>query len=210
MFIYSRLTIPEFFTCKNPCMKILLNEESHPSAFHRVEKPITSQNSFIVIRELPDLGEKNIKLSMDSESTHHSQDSPKLTKKGSKEAKRGQDLHSIKGLIESRKIDTLNGLEKLDDTEDFVLKRSPKPKTRNSKLSHFRGVSHNGKKWQVMIMGFAKKIYFGGLATEKEASQLYDKYAILMHGLEVSFNISSIFHRLKQILTIQRENCIVF
>lgn len=38
-----------------------------------------------------------------------------------------------------------------------------------------------------MIMGFAKKIYFGGIDTEEEASKKYDKYAILMHGLEVNY-----------------------
>lgn len=88
-------------------------------------------------------------------------------------------------LIESRKNDTLNELNKFSD-DDVVLKSSPKARARNSKLSHFRGVSNNGRKWQVMIMGFAKKIYFGGIDTEEEASKKYDKYAILMHGLEVN------------------------
>lgn len=67
-------------------------------------------------------------------------------------------------------------------------------------------MSHNGRKWQVMIMGFAKKIYFGGLPTEEEASHLYDKYAVLMHGLEVSIKIFHQFsNRLKQIIIIQNE-----
>lgn len=168
-------------------MKILLNEDNHPSAFSPVTKPAEAPKSFIIFRDLPTPHEKHSKESVDCESTHHSQDSPSNSKKVSKEDKRSQNLHSIRGLIESRKMDTLNELEKLDDTESIVLKSSPKPRSRNSKLSHYRGVSHNGKKWQVMIMGFAKKIYFGGLTTEKEASHLYDKYAILMHGFEVSF-----------------------
>ena len=173
-------------------MKILLGENDHPSAFTPVQKPSNEMKSFIVIRELPRLWEKSAREGEDSDSTHHSNGSPKLIQKVSKEEKRSWNLLSIQSLIESRKSDTFKELEKHPDDENIVLKCSPKPITRNSKLSHFRGVSHNGKKWQVMIMGFAKKIYFGGLATEKEASEMYDKYAILMHGFEVSLTI---FHQ---------------
>lgn len=111
-------------------------------------------------------------------------------------------------LIESRKNDTLNEVDKFDD-DQMVLKASPKIKSRNSKLSHFRGVSNNGRKWQVMIMGFAKKIYFGGIETEEEASHKYDKYAILMHGLEVR-NICwqiLILNRLRLTTITQRDSC---
>lgn len=125
-----------------------------------------------------------VNLVEDGESTDHSKDSPKFSKKFSKEEKRHQNFQSIMKLISSRKADTFQELENFDD-EATVLVSSPKPHSKNSKLSHYRGVSHNGKKWQVMIMGFAKKIYFGGITTENEASQKYDKYAILMHGLEV-------------------------
>lgn len=120
----------------------------------------------------------------DSESTLHSNDSKPQKIKLTKEQKRQGSLASIKKFIESRKVDTLTELAKMDD-EDTVLKASPKKNSINSKLSHFRGVSNNGRKWQVMIMGFAKKIYFGGINSEKEASHKYDKYAIMMHGLEV-------------------------
>ena len=78
----------------------------------------------------------------------------------------------------------MNSLENIDD-ETIVIKSKAKKKSKNSKLSKFRGVSHNGRKWQVMIMGFGRKIYFGGINSEEEASHKYDKYAILMHGLEV-------------------------
>lgn len=123
----------------------------------------------------------------DSESTHHSNASKPLEKKLTKEEKRHRSLESIHKLIESRKADTLNELDRMDD-EEIVLKSSPKKHSSNLKLSHFRGVSNNGKKWQVMIMGFAKKIYFGGINSEMEASHKYDKYAVLMHGLEVRYN----------------------
>jgi hypothetical protein len=118
----------------------------------------------------------------DSESTHHSNHESKKSKKISQE----ENLKSISKLIFCRKADTLRELEKFDEFQ-IVVRSSPKPPTRNSKLSRCRGVSHNGRKWQVMIMGFAKKIYFGGINSEEEASKVYDKHALLMHGLEVRY-----------------------
>jgi hypothetical protein len=38
----------------------------------------------------------------------------------------------------------------------------------------------------MMIMGNFKKMYVGAIETEHEAAQLYDKIAILVHGLRVS------------------------
>lgn len=62
--------------------------------------------------------------------------------------------------------------------------------------SQYRGVSKNKNKWQVtlfisygilqmMIMGYFKKIYVGALEDEKEAALLYDKIALLIHGIKV-------------------------
>jgi hypothetical protein len=175
-----------------------LNFDANCSAFSPVNPEKDSRQSFITIRNLDTVVRaKHSSRSSDhhlddhheqedSESTHHSNHESKACQKMSKEEKRTKNLKSINKLISSRRSDTLNELEKIGDDESVVLKSSPKPPTRNSKLSHFRGVSHNGRKWQVMIMGFAKKIYFGGINTEEEASHIYDKYAVLMHGLEVS------------------------
>ena len=175
--------------------------ENRASAFTRVKKECL-QRSFIVVRDIPskeNYSPKIVKKSSsesvtqlpkseheDSDSTHHSTPAIPSQKKLNKDEKRHFWISSIMKLIESRKNDTLNELEKFGD-EDVVLKASPKIRARNSKLSHFRGVSNNGRKWQVMIMGFAKKIYFGGIDTEEEASKKYDKYALLMHGLEVRY-----------------------
>lgn len=180
-----------------------LNELSHNSAFSPFMKVEEKPRSFIQIRDLPKsskasspaLSSNRIALRLpmaqkqeheDSDSTHHSHNSPKSSPKLSKEEKRRNNLKSIMKLIQSRKADTLQELSQFGD-DDIILQRSPKPISKNSKLSHFRGVSHNGRKWQVMIMGFAKKIYFGGISNEDEASHKYDKYAILMHGLEVIY-----------------------
>mmetsp|Transcript_30519 Transcript_30519/g.34950 ORF Transcript_30519/g.34950 Transcript_30519/m.34950 type:complete len:197 (+) Transcript_30519:94-684(+) len=172
---------------------------NHSSAFSLVQRDSTAR-SFIKIRDVqpksteqPVLTERSSSHNVskgeheDSDSTHHSNKGNGSSAKLSKDEKRNMCLTSIMKLIESRKNDTLNEVDKFDD-DQVVLKASPKIKSRNSKLSHFRGVSNNGRKWQVMIMGFAKKIYFGGIDTEEEASHKYDKYAILMHGLEAKTN----------------------
>ena len=41
----------------------------------------------------------------------------------------------------------------------------------------------------MMIMGYFKKIYVGALEEEKEAAILYDKIALLIHGLKVQIKI---------------------
>ena len=161
-----------------------------PSAFTRVQKEWASQ-SFIVIRDIPKRitwnsainqntptgsGRQHIRYDRaDNESTHHSGLASTSQQKPTKDEKRHNQISSIISLVESRKKDTLKELEKYGD-EDCILSASPKIRLRNSKLSHFRGVSNNGRKWQVMIMGFAKKIYFGGIDSEYEASRKYDKY----------------------------------
>jgi len=38
----------------------------------------------------------------------------------------------------------------------------------------------------MMIMGNQKKIYIGAIQNEDEAAALYDRIAILIHGLKVS------------------------
>lgn len=59
-----------------------------------------------------------------------------------------------------------------------------------SRSSIYRGVSKNKSKWQVMIMGNFKKMYFGAIKTEQEAASLYDKMAIISHGIQARTNFS--------------------
>lgn len=186
----------------------------HMSAFTPVQK-LQKPKSFIQIRDIkrkPDLvsgasssdplsGSEVKHDHEDSDSTHHSGKSKMMIKeKLSKEEKRNRCFKSIKNLIESRRMDTISSLESISSEDEIVLRSSPKKPSKNPKLSHFRGVSNNGRKWQVMIMGFAKKIYFGGIESELEASQKYDKYAILMHGLEAKTNYNYSKSELLQIL----------
>jgi len=53
-------------------------------------------------------------------------------------------------------------------------------KTTSKKLrgSTFRGVSLNGKKWQVMVMGNNCKYFSGSIPYERLAAQIYDRFAL--------------------------------
>ena len=49
--------------------------------------------------------------------------------------------------------------------------------------SRFIGVSRNGKKWQALLLVKDRKRYLGTLNEESETALLYDRNAILFHGL---------------------------
>ena len=96
----------------------------------------------------------------------------------------------------------LDGIK--DDTQVLI---SSKPKNKSQKIrksnrhSKFRGVSLNGKKWQVMIMGSIKKKYFGGIDTEREAAVFYDKLSILTNGLAAKTNFNYTKSDLQRIMS---------
>lgn len=58
---------------------------------------------------------------------------------------------------------------------------------KDSRSSKFRGVSKNGRRFQVFIMINKKKRYFGVLENEIHSAIIYDKLAIIFHGLKVGF-----------------------
>ena len=84
-------------------------------------------------------------------------------------------------------------LEEIDDSK-VIITGKPKNKAQKIKTSNrhsqYRGVSLNGKKYQVMIIGSIKKKYFGGFSCEKDAAILYDKLSILTNGLAAKTNFS--------------------
>ena len=80
-------------------------------------------------------------------------------------------------------------------------KQQSHKKTRKSnRYSKYRGVSLNGKKWQVMVMGPTKKNYFGGVTCEEEAARLYDKFSIIQHGISAKTNFNYTKHELRGVL----------
>lgn len=54
--------------------------------------------------------------------------------------------------------------------------------------SKYRGVSRNGKKWQVQLLGNLRKRYIGSIGSEEAAARIYDYYAIITHGLRAKTN----------------------
>lgn len=60
----------------------------------------------------------------------------------------------------------------------------------------------------MMIMGNFKKLYVGAIESEVEAALLYDRVAILSHGLKVNNSILrplTLLCRLKPTMTTQRQ-----
>lgn len=87
-----------------------------------------------------------------------------------------------------------NMLEGISNEGEILITAKPKNRSykirKSNRYSRFRGVSLNGKKWQVMIMGPTKKKYFGAIQEEREAAVLYDKLSILTNGLAAKTNFN--------------------
>lgn len=66
-----------------------------------------------------------------------------------------------------------------------VHKRKSRGEFRGSK---FRGVSKNGKQWQVFIMIGKSKRYIGIVGNELDAARYYDALAIQNHGIRAKTN----------------------
>ena len=58
--------------------------------------------------------------------------------------------------------------------------------------SKYRGVSRNGKTWQVLIMINRNKNYIGNFKSEDEAAKAYDEYAMKFHKGKARLNF---FHQ---------------
>ena len=97
-------------------------------------------------------------------------------------------------------------LQGISDNDQIIINSRPKNKSqkirKSNRNSRYRGVSLNGKKWQVMIMGPARKKYFGGIATEREAAYFYDKLSIVSNGLAAKTNFN---YRKLDLCKIMRE-----
>ena len=74
--------------------------------------------------------------------------------------------------------------------------KSQKPK------SLYRGLSKNGKNWQVLIMSEKRKTYIGTYGSEKEAAKTYDKYSILINGISAKPNFSYTKEEVENILAL--------
>ena len=131
----------------------------------------------------------------------HEVDAPESTKSSRKFTMSGSteelkmSFQAQNSILASSKIGLLRKvLEGIDDDSQVLISAKPKNKSqkvrRSNRHSKYRGVSLNGKKWQVMIMGSIRKKYYGSIATETEAAIFYDKLSILTNGLGAKTNFN--------------------
>lgn len=93
----------------------------------------------------------------------------------------------IKATPKAGKSSSSNIKDDLTEDSEKNLK-SVKKSPKSMRGSIYRGVSKNKAKWQVMIMGNFKKMYFGAIDEEKDAALFYDKLAIVSHGIKARTN----------------------
>jgi len=97
----------------------------------------------------------------------------------------------IEILMDAKKKELEIALSKIPDTSDIILWSKNKHQlTKSTRGSRYRGVSRNGKKWQVQLLGNLRKRYIGSIGSEEAAARIYDHYAILTHGLRAKTNFS--------------------
>ena len=83
----------------------------------------------------------------------------------------------------------LQRLMAINDMDHLVIECQDKSQflqTRSRRGSKYRGVSRNGIKWQIMIVKGQYKKYVGAIRSAEAAARIYDKYALIMQGFEVS------------------------
>jgi serine kinase of HPr protein (carbohydrate metabolism regulator) len=83
------------------------------------------------------------------------------------------------------------GLSNISSQDKIILWSRVKIQSNISKRgSAFRGVSRNGKKWQVQVLGSLRKRYIGSIPTQEMAARIYDYFSIVSHGLKAKTNFS--------------------
>lgn len=89
---------------------------------------------------------------------------------------------------ESRLLELQMALERITDEHFVIIQGQHRFKQQTVRGSRYRGVSKNGNKWQVLVMGNQKKQYSGSIQDEAAAARLYDKFAIKNLGLRAKTN----------------------
>jgi len=121
-----------------------------------------------------------------------------ITKGDEKSIKKISNLHKNSKLKAKNEI--LDFLATVKENEAIIFREStynkplvtkkPSQLPKNFRGSKFRGVSANGKSWQVYIVIDKVKRYAGWVKTQLAAAALYDKLAIIFHSLEAKTNFS--------------------
>lgn len=114
--------------------------------------------------------------------------------------------------MEKARQQVLTELESFSNNTDVVFQQKTKPvkeaseKGERFRGSLYRGVSVNGKSWQVFIVINKCKWYAGWVESEEKAAAIYDRLAIVFHGLKVIV-FELISFRLKRTSHIRNQMC---
>lgn len=162
------------------------------------EQPMQIQ-SIIEVAPAPVPEMPSQEIYMESEDSCRGSPKKKWLPAGKKADKSDVELQNLSNTYfwERRNI-LLQMLESYTDDDALLITATPKcSKKLGSKVvprrprgSQYRGVSKNKAKWQVMIMGNFKKMYFGAIEDEREAALFYDKLAIVSHGIKARTNFN--------------------
>ena len=82
----------------------------------------------------------------------------------------------------------------------MILLGCPRIHNQTKRGSIYRGVSKNGKKWQVMVMGNNCKYFSGSIMSERLAARIYDRFALQHFGLRAKTNLDYNRHTLRQMI----------
>ncbi|CDW81922.1 ant-like protein [Stylonychia lemnae] len=108
---------------------------------------------------------------------------------------------AINRIILNSNIDQLKTLvEEFKHSKEIILHGCPRIQNQTKRGSVFRGVSKNGKKWQVMVMGNNCKYFSGSITSERLAARIYDRFALQHFGLRAKTNLDYTKDSLQQII----------
>ena len=85
-------------------------------------------------------------------------------------------------------------------------KTNTKYNKKSKRSSSYKGVSKNGKKWQVLLNSNRKKFYLGCYYSEKTAAKIYDYATINLKGKNAKTNFfynNDEFENLKNIIKLK-------
>lgn len=96
----------------------------------------------------------------------------------------------IERLLDESNLTQLQGLVRVYDGMNGhqVIKGNSKNANPTKRGSIYRGVSKNGKQYQVMVMNNNYKYFSGQIKSEELAARIYDRYALQTLGLRARTN----------------------
>lgn len=128
-----------------------------------------------------------------SDSSNTEEDVTNLVSKSKLSDKSYEKENSIKSKVneKNKKNDKIDKkifyIEKILDRQKQKILETKKKK-RGYRGSKYRGVTKNGKSWQVLIMINRNKKYFGNFKSEADAAHAYDRLAMKYHGEKARLN----------------------